>query len=168
VAVNRQHKRPLWAFFIGVFRANVQDLTVLFEPVIESMGYELVGVEFTGSINHGTLRIYIDREEGVSLDDCASISHQISAILDVEEPIQQSYDLEISSPGLNRPLFKLADFERFSGQLAKIKMSVAVAGRRNFKGLLKGVADSQLIQIEVDGEIYQLPLADIGKANLIA
>ncbi|MDH5353336.1 MAG: ribosome maturation factor RimP [Gammaproteobacteria bacterium] len=146
----------------------MQDLTVLFEPVIESMGYELVGVEFTGSINHGTLRIYIDREEGVSLDDCASISHQISAILDVEEPIQQSYDLEISSPGLNRPLFKLADFERFSGQLAKIKMSVAVAGRRNFKGLLKGVADSQLIQIEVDGEIYQLPLADIGKANLIA
>ena len=146
----------------------MQDLTVLFEPVIESMGYELVGVEFTGSINHGTLRIYIDREEGVSLDDCASISHQISAILDVEEPIQQGYDLEISSPGLNRPLFKLADFERFSGQLAKIKMSVAVAGRRNFKGLLKGVADSQLIQIEVDGEIYQLPLADIGKANLIA
>lgn len=146
----------------------MKDLTVLFEPVVESMGYELVGVEFTGSINHGTLRVYIDREDGVNLDDCASISHQLSGVLDVEEPIQQGYDLEISSPGLDRPLFKLADFERFSGQVAKIKMSVAVDGRRNFKGVLQGVTDSKLIEIEVDGEIYQLPLADIGKANLIA
>ncbi len=146
----------------------MRDLTVLFEPVVESMGYELVGVEFTGGINHGTLRVYIDREDGVSLDDCASISHQISGILDVEEPIQQGYDLEVSSPGLDRPLFKLIDFERFSGQLAKIKMSVAVDGRRNFKGVLQGIADSRLIEIEVDGEIYQLPLVDIGKANLIA
>lgn len=146
----------------------MRDLTVLFEPVVESMGYELVGVEFTGGINHGTLRVYIDREDGVSLDDCASISHQISGILDVEEPIQQGYDLEVSSPGLDRPLFKLTDFERFSGQLAKIKMSVAVDGRRNFKGVLQGITDSRLIEIEVDGEIYQLPLVDIGKANLIA
>lgn len=146
----------------------MQDLTVLFEPVVESMGYELVGVEFTGGSSHGTLRVYIDREGGVSLDDCASISHQISGILDVEEPIQQGYDLEVSSPGLDRPLFKLADFERFSGRPAKIKMSVGVDGRRNFKGVLKGVTDSHLIEIEVDGEIYLLPLADIGKANLIA
>lgn len=146
----------------------MRDLTVLFEPVVESMGYELVGVEFTGGINHGTLRVYIDRENGVSLEDCASISHQISGILDVEEPIQQGYDLEVSSPGLDRPLFKLTDFERYSGQLAKIKMSVAVEGRRNFKGVLQGITDSQLIEIEVDGEIYQLPLVDIGKANLIA
>ena len=146
----------------------MRDLTVLFEPVVESMGYELVGVEFTGGINHGTLRVYIDRENGVSLEDCASISHQISGILDVEEPIQQGYDLEVSSPGLDRPLFKLSDFERFSGQLAKIKMSVAVDGRRNFKGMLQGIIDSRLIEIEVDGEVYQLPLVDIGKANLIA
>ena len=146
----------------------MRDLTVLFEPVVESMGYELVGVEFSGGINHGTLRVYIDREDGVSLDDCASISHQISGILDVEVPIQQGYDLEVSSPGLDRPLFKLTDFERFSGQLAKIKMSVAVDGRRNFKGVLQGITDSRLIEIEVDGEIYQLPLVDIGKANLIA
>ena len=103
----------------------------------------------------------------MNIDDCASISHQISGILDVEEPIQQAYDLEVSSPGLDRPLFKLSDYERFSGQTAKIKMSVGVNGRRNFKGVLRGVADSQLIEIEVDGEIYQLPLADIGKANLV-
>ena len=145
----------------------MQDLTGLFEPVVESMGYELVGVEFSGGSSHGTLRVYIDHENGVNIDDCAKISHQISGILDVEEPIQQAYDLEVSSPGLDRPLFKLADFERFSGQTVKIKMLAGLDGRRNFKGVLLGVADSNLIEVEVDGEIYQLPLADIGKANLI-
>ena len=145
----------------------MQGLYELFEPVVESMGYELVGVEFSGGASHGTLRVYIDREEGVSIDDCASISHQISAILDVEEPIQQAYDLEVSSPGLDRPLFKVADFERFSGQQVKIKMSTGLDGRRNFKGVLQGVIDSRLIEVEVDGEVFQLPLTDIGKANLI-
>ena len=167
-AVDRQFERPLWAFFIGFFWVvNVQNLAELFEPVVESMGYELVGVEFSGSSSHGTLRVYIDHENGVNLDDCASISHQISGILDVEEPIQQAYDLEVSSPGLDRPLFKLADFERFSGELAKIKMAVAVDGRRNFKGKLQGVVEPDLVEIEVDGDLYHLPLADIGKANLI-
>lgn len=145
----------------------MQGLDELFEPVVESMGYELVGVEFSGGASHGTLRVYIDREEGVSIGDCASISHQISAILDVEEPIQQAYDLEVSSPGLDRPLFKATDFERFSGQQVKIKMSTGLDGRRNFKGVLQGVIDSRLIKVEVDGEVFQLPLTDIGKANLI-
>ncbi len=145
----------------------MQDLAGLFEPVVESMGYELVGVEFSGGSSHGTLRVYIDHENGVNVDDCASISHQISGILDVEEPIQQAYDLEVSSPGLDRPLFKLADFERFSGQMVKIKMSTGLDGRRNFKGVLQGVTDSKFIEVEVDGEIYQLPLTDIAKANLI-
>ena len=145
----------------------MQGLSELFEPVVESMGYELVGVEFSGSASHGILRVYIDREEGVSIDDCASISHQISAILDVEEPIQQAYDLEVSSPGVDRPLFKVTDFERFRGQPVKIKMSTGLDGRRNFKGVLQGVIDSRFIEVEVDGEVFQLPLTDIGKANLI-
>ena len=145
----------------------MQGLSELFEPVVESMGYKLVGVEFSGGDNHGTLRVYIDRENGVSIDDCANISHQISAILDVEEPIQQAYNLEVSSPGVDRPLFKVADFERFSGQRVKIKMSTGLNGRRNFKGVLQGVIDSRFIEIEVDGEVFQLPLTDIGKANLI-
>ncbi|MCP4431775.1 MAG: ribosome maturation factor RimP [Gammaproteobacteria bacterium] len=131
------------------------------------MGYELVGVEFSGGASHGTLRVYIDHENGVSIDDCASISRQVSAILDVEEPIQQAYDLEVSSPGLDRPLFKLTDFERFSGQPVKIKMMTDVDGRRNFKGVLQGIVDAGFIEVEVDGEIYQLPFTDIGKANLI-
>jgi ribosome maturation factor RimP len=131
------------------------------------MGYELVGVEFQDGGGHGTLRVYIDRDNGVSLDDCAAISHQISGILDVEEPIQQAYDLEISSPGIERPLFKLTDFERFAGRTASIKLAVAQLGRKNFKGKLQGVADSKLVKIEVDGEEYDLPDADIAKAKLV-
>jgi len=145
----------------------VQDLTQLFEPVVVSMGYELVGVEFLGGGGHGTLRVYIDREQGVSIDDCAAISHQISGILDVEEPIRQAYDLEISSPGIDRPLFKLSDFERFAGRKARIKLSVGLEGRKNFRGELQGVADSRLVRIKVDGEEFDLPYADIAKANLI-
>ena len=145
----------------------MRDFSKLFEPVVESMGYELVGVEFQGAGAHVTLRVYIDRDSGVSLDDCAAISHQISGILDVEEPIKEAYDLEISSPGIDRPLFKLADFERFAGKTARIKLAVGLLGRKNFKGELQGVADSKLVIIEVDGEVYDLPYADIAKANLV-
>lgn len=146
----------------------MRDFSELFEPVVESMGYELVGVEFMGAGGHGTLRVYIDRDGGVSLDDCAAISHQISGILDVEEPIKQAYDLEISSPGIDRPLFKLSDFERFAGKTARIKLAAGLLGRKNFKGKLHGVADSKRVTIEVDGEIFDLPYADIAKANLVA
>ena len=145
----------------------MRDLTELFEPVVEAMGYELVGVEFHAAGRYGTLRVYIDREDGVSLDDCAAISHQISGILDVEEPIKQAYDLEISSPGIDRPLFKLADYERFSGEVAKIKLSVAQQGRKNFKGRLQGVIEPSQVAIEVDGERFELPFADIARANLV-
>ena len=144
----------------------MRDLSDLFEPVIQSMGYELVGVEFLGSMGHGTLRVYIDHENGIGVEDCVRISHQVSAILDVEEPIPQAYDLEVSSPGLNRPLFKASDFERFTGHSAKIKMAVAVEGRKNFKGLLEGVIQSKAVQIMVDNESYELPISDIAKANL--
>ena len=145
----------------------MRDLAQLFEPVIESMGYELVGVEFNRGGGHGTLRVYIDRDSGVSVDDCAAISHQVSGILDVEEPIKQAYDLEISSPGIDRPLFKLADFERFAGRVAKIRLAAGLEGRRNFKGRLAGVSDAGLVKIEVDGETFDLPHADIARANLV-
>jgi ribosome maturation factor RimP len=144
----------------------LQDLTDLFLPVVESMGFELVGVEFHGTEHHGLLRIYIDHENGIVVDDCAKVSRQISALLDVEDPISQGYDLEVSSPGINRPLFKQDDYQRFSGLRAKIKLGVALDGRKNFSGTLQGIEEDQVL-IEVDNETFELPFHDIAKANLI-
>jgi ribosome maturation factor RimP len=144
----------------------LQDFTDLFSPVVESMGFELVGVEFHGTEHHGLLRIYIDHENGIIVDDCATVSRQISALLDVEDPISQAYDLEVSSPGINRPLFKASDYQKFSGLKAKIKLGVALDGRKNFSGTLQGFENDQVL-IEVDNETYELPFHDIAKANLI-
>jgi ribosome maturation factor RimP len=144
----------------------LQDFTDLFSPVVESMGFELVGVEFHGTEHHGLLRIYIDHENGIIVDDCATVSRQISALLDVEDPISQAYDLEVSSPGINRPLFKASDYQKFSGLPAKIKLGVALDGRKNFSGILQGFENDQVL-IEVDNETYELPFHDIAKANLI-
>lgn len=146
---------------------TMQDLTTLFEPVVSSMGYELVGVEFHGGEHHGVLRVYIDKSDGITVDDCADVSRQVSAVLDVEDPITHAYDLEVSSPGINRPLFKRADFERFAGNTARIKLAVAVNGRKNFSGVLRGVDDKDRVIIDVDNEIFELPLHDIARANLL-
>ena len=145
----------------------MQDLTALFEPVVESMGYELVGVEFHSSEHHGVMRVFIDHENGITVDDCARVSRQISAVIDVEDPIEMAFDLEVSSPGINRPLFKLSDFEKFTGKTAKIKLGVALNGRKNFSGVLQGIDDNQQVIIDVDNEIYELPYPDIAKANLV-
>lgn len=145
----------------------VQELTAVFEPVVESMGYELVGVEFHGSEHHGTLRVFIDSENGITVDDCAAVSHQISALLDVEDPIIHPYDLEVSSPGINRPLFKVADYQRFAGQNAKIRLAVALNGRKNFSGVLQGVGENDVVLITVDNETFELPFHDIARANLV-
>ena len=112
-------------------------LSNLFEPVIESMAYELVGVELTGSGNGTILRIYIDAENGITVDDCQAVSYQVSGILDVEDPLQGHYTLEVSSPGLDRPLVKPEHFEQFTGELVKIRSTEAVLGRKNFKGILE-------------------------------
>jgi len=145
----------------------LQDLTALFEPVVESMGYELVGIEFHSSEHHGVMRVFIDHENGITVDDCAKVSRQISAVIDVEDPIEMAFDLEVSSPGINRPLFKLSDFEKFSGKTAKIKLGVALNGRKNFSGVLQGIDENQQVIIDVDNEIYELPYQDIAKANLV-
>ncbi len=144
----------------------MRDLTDLIQPVVESMGFELVGVEFHASDHHGVLRVYIDHEKGITVDDCADVSRQISALLDVEDPIVQAFDLEVSSPGINRPLFKQADYVRFSGLKAKIKLAVALDGRKNFSGVLQGMKNSHVL-ISVDDEIFELPYQDIARAKLI-
>ncbi|MFW5426598.1 MAG: ribosome maturation factor RimP [Methylophagaceae bacterium] len=139
----------------------------LIEVPIETLGYELVGVEYIKNGGNTILRIYIDSEQGISIEDCERVSHQVSGILEVEEPITSAYSLEVSSPGFDRPLFKERDFIRFAGSEVKITMKLPVQGRRNFKGSLQGVSDGSIL-VEVDGEVYDLPLTKLSKARLIA
>ena len=139
----------------------------LIEVPIESLGYELVGIEYIKNGQHTVLRIYIDAEQGIGIEDCERVSHQVSGILEVEDPISAAYSLEISSPGFDRPLFKERDFERFTGSEAKLSMRLPIQGRRNFKGILQGFSDGDIL-IEVDGEVYELPLTKLAKARLVA
>lgn len=139
----------------------------LIEPVVEGMGYEVVDIDFRPHPTDGLLRIYIDKSDGVLLEDCELVSKQISSLLDVEDPIPGQFNLEISSPGMDRPLRKIQDFERFSGEKVKIKLSVpTLEGQRNFSGKLMGMQDQEVI-LEVDGETHYLPLDSIEKARLV-
>jgi ribosome maturation factor RimP len=143
-----------------------QKLNDMFEPVVESMGYELVGVELAGSGSGTVLRVYIDSENGINVDDCQAVSYQVSGILDVEDPVHGHYTLEVSSPGLDRPLMKPEHFSRFTGEEVKIRSSEAVLGRKNFKGMLDSF-DGEYLVVMVDNEPYEIPLASVEKANLV-
>jgi ribosome maturation factor RimP len=138
----------------------------MFEPVIGSMGYELVGVELIGSGNGTILRIYIDSENGITVDDCQDVSYQVSGLLDVEDPLHTQYTLEVSSPGLDRPLIKPEHFRRFAGELVKIRSSEAVLGRKNFKGILESF-DGEYLVVIVDNEAYEIPYNWVEKAKLV-
>jgi len=138
----------------------------MFEPGIRALGFELVDVEYAADGGRNVLRIYIDSPAGITVDDCAKVSRQVSAVLDVEDPIPEQYVLEVSSPGLDRPLVKREDFERFAGQQVKVRMREAVTGRRNFKGTLVGV-EGDAIVVHVDQERYSLPMAKIERARLV-
>ena len=147
-------------------RRNLTQLWDLLEPVVTGLGYELVEIEYQPNPKHGVLRIFIDQPDGIQLDDCQEVSNQVSALLDVEDPIPGHYNLEVSSPGLDRPLNKVEDFERFTGEMVKIKTVMAIDGQRNFKGLLRGIEGDD-ITIEFDGKQVTLPLASIEKARLV-
>ncbi|MFT7235373.1 MAG: ribosome maturation factor RimP [Methylophagaceae bacterium] len=147
--------------------AVTDQIETLVEAPIESLGYMLVGVEYIKNGGETVLRIYIDSEQGITIEDCERVSHQVSGVLEVEDPISSAYSLEVSSPGFDRPLFKQRDFERFVGAQAKIVMKLPIQGRRNFKGELHGFSDGNIL-IDVDGELYDLPLTKVSKARLIA
>jgi ribosome maturation factor RimP len=142
------------------------DLRKLLEPGVSAMGFELVDVEMAGSHHSPTLRVYIDGPRGVNVDDCARVSRQLSALLDVEDPLPGQYTLEVSSPGLDRPLVKPEDFRRFVGETVKVKMQQPVLGRRNFSGRLVEVAADHVV-VEVDKEIFNLAFDDMERARLV-
>jgi ribosome maturation factor RimP len=135
-------------------------------PVVESLDCEFVGIEYGRQGNRGLLRVYIDKENGVGVKDCQRVSHQLSGVLDVEDVIQGQYQLEVSSPGLDRPLFTLAHFEQFAGHEVKLKLVTPIEGQRKFKGTLQGVEDEQVIVNIGENELV-LALGAIDTANLI-
>ncbi len=145
-------------------RMNVS-LQALIEPAVTVLGYELVGVVFSPSGKGSLLRVYIDSEEGITADDCGRVSHQVSGLLDVEDPIPGHYTLEVSSPGLERPLFTPEHYRRFSGERVQIKLRVPVQGRRKVAGILQGCEEGNITVVE-DGEAIVLPLDAVGKAHL--
>lgn len=143
------------------------ELTRLVRSVAEPMGYELVGVEyFQRGTSGAVLRVYIDHDNGITLDDCSAVSHQLSGVLDLEDPISGHYDLEVSSPGLDRPLFTAEHFERFRGQRARIKLAVKIDDRRKLEGLIEGVQHG-VVQLSVEGEMREIPLAMVDSAHLV-
>ena len=144
-----------------------EELARIIEPTIEGLGYELADIEVKLGRQDGVLRVFIDRHpEGIGLDDCETVSRQISALLDVEDPIPGQYTLEVSSPGLDRRLTKIEHFQRFMGEDVRVKLRFPLAGRRNFRGELTGV-DDENIEVVVDGEAHRLPVATIESARLV-
>lgn len=146
--------------------AKVDELKVLLEPVVTGLGYLFWGVEYVSQGKHSTLRVFIDHENGITVDQCAEVSHQISAVMDVEDPISQNYTLEVSSPGMDRPLFTLEQFAAYIGEWVQVRLRAPFEGRRRFKGVLTAIED-QDVCVTVDGTDYLLPIESIEKANLI-
>lgn len=143
----------------------VETLTNLLEPVVVAMGYELVGIEYRPNKRRALLRVYIDKPDGVSVEDCALVSYQLSGVLDVENPLSGQYTLEVSSPGLRRPIFKATDYDRFAGELIRIQIRGVLDGRRRIRGILRGLRAGCVIVVENGIEI-DLPLEQVEKAYL--
>ncbi|WP_019556590.1 ribosome maturation factor RimP [Thiomicrorhabdus arctica] len=145
-----------------------EKLENLLKPTIESMGFELWGFEYLPAGRHSILRVFVEKSDmGITVDDCAAVSRQISAIMDVEDPISSAYMLEVSSPGMDRLLFKPEQFKLYLNKPIQVRTAVGVLGRRKFKGPLV-LANDTMIGIEIDGELYEITYDIIDKASVVA
>ncbi len=158
-----------------------QSLLEIAEPVCHDSGYELVDVEYTSSPSGWVVRVYIDRRQdivpphgkgGIDFADCEALSRQLGAVLDVEDPVPHHYSLEVSSPGIDRPLRTASHFQRYLGETAKVALREGLAGRRNFKGVLRALEpspgpDAEVVVIDVEGAEFRLPIRDVASARLI-
>jgi len=141
-------------------------IEALVAPIVDDLGFEYVGLEYSSNPKNRLLRLFIDKPEvGIDVDDCATVSREVSAILDVEEPIAGQYTLEVSSPGVERPLFTAAQFAQFVGETAKVQMVLPIDGRRRFKGPIRQV-DGETVHLEVDGAQVALEVSSMDKARL--
>ncbi len=145
--------------------ASKQQLEDLLRPVVESLGCQLWGLEYLSQGRHTTLRLYIDSPGGIGVEHCEQVSRQVSAIMDVEDPIAGEYTLEVSSPGLDRPLYTLEQFKQYVGEKISLRLRQAFEGRRKFQGLLNGVENDEVLLV-VDNEEYVLPFEWIEKARV--
>jgi ribosome maturation factor RimP len=164
-----------WAespFFIGrgfIFehwQAMSEQLRELIEPVVIGLGFELWGLEYLNQGKHSVLKIYIDSDNGIDVDDCASVSRQVSGLMDVEEPLKGKYTLEVSSPGMDRRLFQLYQFEMFKGAMIKVSLRSPFEGKRKFTGLLCGVEDDDVV-LRLGEEEILFPFTDIDRAQVV-
>jgi ribosome maturation factor RimP len=145
---------------------SVQKLNELLQPLVEDLGYEFVGLEYNSNPKHSVLRIYIDNEDGVGISDCETVSRETAALLDVKDPIKSHYNLEVSSPGLDRPLFTLAHYIEFKGREVKINLFAPLEGRRKFQGLILDASDTG-VNVDQDGTDVALEFSNIAKARLV-
>jgi len=142
-----------------------EQIRQLLEPTVEAMGFELWGVEYLSQGRHSLLRLYVDGENGVTVDDCAAISEQVGGVLDVEDPIHGEYTLEVSSPGLDRLLFRLDQYPGYVGEVVELRLRSPFEGRRKFKGVLRGIEGEDVV-IQVDDHEYLLPHSAIERARV--
>ncbi len=143
-----------------------EHLLNLIEPIVEGLGYECVGIDYNPHPKHGLLRIYIDSENGILVDDCTKVSHQVSGVLDVEDPIQGNYQLEVSSPGADRPFFKVSQFERYIDNTVLVNLFKTIDGRRKITGRIVKVVDD-IISLEEGEQVYEVPFDAMSKARLV-
>ena len=146
--------------------AKLKLLQELIEPVVQGLDLQLWGLDFRSAGKDTVLRIYIDGPNGVSVDDCARVSHQVSGVMDVEDPISENYTLEVSSPGMDRPLYTLEQFEAYAGHMVQLRLRMPFEGRRKFKGILNGIEGDEVLLV-VDQTEYLLPHDLIERANVI-
>ncbi len=149
--------------------ANLSALDALLRPLVSSLGYELLGLEFDGHVKHATLRLYIDQPDysgEIQLSDCQKISREVAALLDVEDPLPGQYNLEVSSPGLDRPLFSVEQFAAFAGEQAQLKLLSPLDGRRKLTGEIIA-ADGEQIRLNCEGQDIDVNMADIRSARLV-
>ncbi len=174
--INRSAEKAgcLPAFFLKGVLQKLKEMTskeivdrvdTIVNPILSDEGMELVEIEYRRESIGWVLRLYIDKAGGITLDDCTRISHEVGRSLDVEDFIAIPYTLEVSSPGLNRPLKKEKDFIKYRNQNVKVKTFDPVENRRQFKGKLLGLSENR-IEIEADGGVFQIPLTNVAKANL--
>ena len=141
-------------------------LNALIDPVVSALGFELWGIDYLSQGKQSRLVIYIDHPDGITVDNCANVSRQVGAVLDVEDPITGQFQLEVSSPGMDRPLFTLDQYERYIGHVVALRLRQAFDGQRKFQGLVTGTEDGDVV-IRVDEEEYCFPSVSIDQARMV-